>query len=251
MRAAGDDASLSPEQQRAAASGQKALMPIAGRPFLDFVLKAIAGAGVTDVALVVAPAHDDMLAAYPDGRGPDGVRVSCVVQAEPRGTADAVLSAQTWVGDAPFLVMNGDNVYPTPALKALVALNGPGLAGFGRGNLVATSNIPAERVAAFALVEADPTGALVNITEKPGQEAVARVGEDAMVSMNLWRFDAAIFDACRDVPVSPRGEFELPAAVMLARARGVRFDVVRSVGPVLDLSRRDDVAEVTKRLVSA
>jgi glucose-1-phosphate thymidylyltransferase len=251
MRAAGDDASLSPEQQRAAASGQKALMPIAGRPFLDFVLTAIAAAGVIDVALVVAPVHDDMLAAYPDGRGPDGVRVSCVVQAEPRGTADAVLSAQAWVGDAPFLVMNGDNVYPAPALTALVRLDGPGLAGFGRGNLVATSNIPAERVAAFALVEADATGALLNITEKPGQDAVARVGDDAMVSMNLWRFDAAIFDPCRDVPVSPRGEFELPAAVMLARSRGVRFDVVRAAGPVLDLSRRDDVAEVTKRLVSA
>ena len=28
--------------------------------------------------------------------------------------------------------------------------------------------------------------------------------------MNCWRFDARIFDACRDVPRSARGEFELP-----------------------------------------
>ena len=33
--------------------------------------------------------------------------------------------------------------------------------------------------------------------------------------MNVWRFDARIFAACRDVPRSVRGEFELPEAVMV------------------------------------
>jgi len=251
MRAADDDAPLSGEQQQAAASGHKALMPIGGRPFLDFVLQALADAGVTAVALVVAPDHAAMRAAYPGDRGPGGLCLSWIVQREPRGTADAVLAAREWAGDAPFLVMNGDNVYPAAALNALVALDGPGLAGFERDNLVATSNIPAERIAAFALLETSDDGALGRILEKPDAADVTRAGADALVSMNLWRFDARIFDACRDVPASPRGEWELPAAAMLARSRGVRLSVVRTLGPVLDLSRRGDVAEVTRRLTGS
>ena len=57
------------------------------------------------------------------------------------------------------------------------------------------------------------------------------------LSMNCWRFDARIFPACRDVAPSPRGELELPLAVMLAVTRGVPFRAVPARGPVLDLSR--------------
>ena len=66
--------------------------------------------------------------------------------------------------------------------------------------------------------------------------------------MNCWRFDARIFAACRDVAPSPRGELELPQAVMLAVERGVRFRAIPARGPVLDLSRRADTAEVARRL---
>jgi dTDP-glucose pyrophosphorylase len=66
--------------------------------------------------------------------------------------------------------------------------------------------------------------------------------------MNLWKFDSRILDACRDVAPSARGELELPSAVMLARERGVSFEVVPLVGPVLDLSSRADIADVTRRL---
>ena len=38
-------------------------------------------------------------------------------------------------------------------------------------------------------------GYLVGIVEKPAPHEVARAGAGALVSMNLWRFDASIFDA--------------------------------------------------------
>ncbi len=251
MRAPEDLASLSAAQQQAAAAGHKALMPIGERPFLDFVLKALTDAGITEVGLVVAPDHQAMRAAYPDDRGPGGVPLSWLVQAEPKGTANAVLAARAWASDAGFLVMNGDNLYPVPALQALMSLNGPGLAGFDRASLVATGNIPADRVAAFALLNVDAEGRLRQILEKPDIAEIERAGEHALISMNLWRFDARIFDACRDVAPSLRGEHELPSAVMGAVAAGAAFTVVPALGPVLDLSSRGDVAEVTRRLLSA
>ena len=76
-------------------------------------------------------------------------------------------------------------------------------------------------------------------------------GPEALISMNVWRFDARIFGACRDVPVSSRGEQELPQAVGLAASRGVCFEVLPVAGRVLDLSSRADVAEVGRALEGA
>jgi glucose-1-phosphate thymidylyltransferase len=176
------------------------------------------------------------------------VRLSYAVQAEADGTARAVLAGEAFAGADPFLVLNSDNLYPPDVLAALVGLGEPGLPAFERDALVRESGFPAERVAGFALLEVDDAGYLRGIVEKPGPERIAEAGDRALVSMNLWRFDERIFAACRDVPRSSRGEFELPEAVGLAVSRGVRFRVIRAGGAVLDLSRRSDIAMVSARL---
>jgi glucose-1-phosphate thymidylyltransferase len=148
--------------------------------------------------------------------------------------------------------MNSDNLYPVAALADLVALHEPGLPAFEVDDLIASSNIPAERVRSFATIEVDADGYLTGIVEKPGDLHLPPEGgsrmETPLISMNCWRLDARIFDACRDVARSARGEFELPEAVGLAVRRGVRFKAVPARGPVLDLSRRGDAADVERRL---
>jgi dTDP-glucose pyrophosphorylase len=244
LRSADDAAQLTDAQRRAADAGLKALMPINGRPFLDYVLSALADAGLRCVALVVAPEHEALRRRYVEEARPTRVTIEFIVQPEPRGTADAVLSAEVWVAGEPFLVMNADNLYPVAALRDLIALDEPGLSGFDADDLVRSSNISSDRIGAFALVDVDRDGYLSSIVEKPAGLAAAA----SRISMNVWRFDARIFDACRDVPCSARGEFELPEAVGLAAARGVRFRVTPARGPVLDLSRRTDTFALEQRL---
>jgi len=251
MRRGDGDAALTAAQRRAADAGLKALMPIGDRPFLDYVLSSLADAGVTRVGLVVAPDHAAAAAHYA-ANPPARVTLEFVVQPEPRGTADAVLAAQRWTGGHAFLVMNGDNLYPVPALAALASLDEPGLPAFDADDLVRTSNIPEERIRAFALIDVDDRGYLTGIVEKPAIAAIPPEGGNSttarLISMNVWRFDARIFDACRDVPQSPRGEYELPEAVGLAVRRGLLVRAIPAVGPVLDLSRRADAAELERRL---
>ena len=239
---------LSEAQQRAADAGLKAMMPIGGRPFLDYVLSSAADAGLARIAIVVAPDHAELRRYYESVSPPARVAIDFVVQAEPRGTADAVLAAERWVDGDDFLAMNGDNLYPAAILSALRSLAGPGLPGFDPVELVRSSNIPEDRVRAFALLESDARGYLTHIIEKPSAAAAARLGASARVSMNCWRFDARIFEACRAVRPSPRGELELPAAVSLAMARGMEFRVLPAAGPVLDLSQRADAPDVARRL---
>ena len=67
--------------------------------------------------------------------------------------------------------------------------------------------------------------------------------------MNCWRFGPSIFDACRSIQPSARGEFELPNAVRFSiRVLDERFRAIRVEAGVLDLSRREDIAGVEQRL---
>lgn len=247
MRAADPAAVLTDTQASAADAGLKAMMPIGGRPFLDYVLSALADAGVREAALVVAPDHELVRRHY-QWNAPVRLQVSFVVQAEPLGTANAILAAEPWTAGHAFLALNADNLYPAGVLRAVGCLPEPGLPAFRRGELVRSGNIRDEQVRAFAIVELDSQGYLSRIVEKPDAQALERAGDAALVSMNCWRFDRRIFEACRDVPRSSRGEYELPQAVMLAVERGVRFRAVPAAGAVLDLSRRGDAAEISRRL---
>jgi glucose-1-phosphate thymidylyltransferase len=248
---AASDARLTPEQAAAAAAGAKGMMPIGNtgtRPFLDYVLSALADAGCTSVCFVVAPDHAAIRDYYEGAGRPSRLRIDYAVQPIADGTARAVQSAQSYARRDPFLVLNSDNLYPAPVLRSLIALDGPGLPAYEIDSLVNESGFPRDRVVGFAAIEVDHRGHLTRIVEKPGHEYYDAAGSRALISMNVWRFDERIFDACRDVPLSKRGEYELPEAVGLAVSRGVVFQTFRASGAVLDLSRRSDVALVNARL---
>lgn len=248
MRREDPAATLDPAQRAAAAAGVKAMIPI-GRPFLDYALSALADAGCTDVCLVIGPEHGEIRDYY-TGRGrPRRVRVAFAEQAEPRGTADALLAAQAFAAGHRVLMVNSDNYYPPAALAALRAVPGAGLLGFERDALVRESNVEPERVLKYALLAVRPDGTLERIVEKPDAATARALGAHALVSMNAWVFTPAIFDACRRVTPSARGELELQDAVRIAiDEMGERFTVVRVAAGVLDLSSRSDIAAVRQRL---
>ena len=234
---------LTSQQATAAASGYKALMPIGEHRLIDYSLSALVDAGIERAVLVVGPEHEDFRR-HIDSLELTRLTIDLAVQVNPLGTADAVLSAEAAVDGEPFLMVNGDNYYPRQVLRDLARHRGNALAGFDRAALVAESNIPAERIAAFALVRARD-GALEEIVEKPSTEMVQAAGPHAPVSMNAFRFTPEIFTACRRITPSPRGELEIVDAV---RALPGPVTVLPATGGVLDLSRREDIAEVEARL---
>ncbi len=248
MRRNDADAALDAGQAAAADAGVKAMIPF-GRPFLDYLLSALADAGLTEICLVIGPEHRAIRDHYTKTVSPERLRVSFAVQERPLGTADAVLAAETFAGSDPFLVLNSDNHYPVAAYRSLTFLAGSGLPVFRRRTLVSLGNIPAERLRRFAVAVVDSDGFLERILEKPDETAFESLGENAWISMNCWRFSPAIFQACREVEPSPRGELELPRAVDYAVvALGQRFRAVPCGEGVLDLSTRADIAAVAERL---
>ncbi len=252
-----DGAALTQAQRAAAVAGAKGLMPVAGYPLLDHLLHALADGGVTDVVFVVAPSETALRDRYGRAQVPRRIQVRFAEQVEAHGTADALLAARHAVaacgphdeaGVAHFLLLNADNLYPAESVRALVDLDGPGLIAFEAEALSSAGNIEPERVRAFALVKLSGVDDLSDIIEKPLADHPLLLAPERWVSMNLWRFDSGIFNDCARVRRSVRGELELTDAVRGAISRGVRFRALRQRLPVLDLSRRGDVATVEARM---
>jgi len=247
MRKADNEARLSREQEEAANAGVKAMIPI-GRPFLDYLLHGLADAGYREICLVIGPEHDKIRTYYGETVKPSRLKIGFAVQEKPLGTADAVAAGEEFAGEDDFLAINSDNYYPREALEGLRAIEGPGLAVFDRNTMIAESNIPADRVSKFAVAMIED-GYLTRIIEKPSPEVLARLPEPVGLSMNCWRFDERIFEACRSISPSPRGELEITDAVQYAIDRlGTRFRALPFAAPVLDITSRADIEKVAAKL---
>jgi dTDP-glucose pyrophosphorylase len=237
---------LDSDQAAIADMGVKAMIPF-GRPFLDFVLSGLADAGFSQACVVIGPEHEFVREYYARLRL-NRIQIQFAVQDKPLGTANAVLAASEFAGDDEFAVLNSDNLYAKEALVALRELGQPGAVMFQESALVANSNIPRDRVRSFAYAKVDRQGYLLDLIEKPDEQTLAGLDGFTLVSMNCWRFAKSIFEACRRAPISPRGEYELPAAVKAAVKAGMRLKIVASRAYVLDMSRRSDIAAVGERL---
>jgi len=247
MRREDATAQLDGAQSSVADSGMKGMIPIR-RPFLEYIISALADTGITDVVLVLGPEHDAVRAHFTYDAPPVRTRVRFALQEQPIGTANAVVAAAQVIGDAPFLVLNADNYYPVDALRALAAEDTAGTIAFDRDALVRDGNIDAERVRSFAVLSVSERDELLGIIEKPGDALDLSSPAARWVGMNCWAITPAIVAACSRVPISTRGEYELPEAVALALREGVPVRAIRLRASVLDLSRRSDIASVMHQL---
>ncbi len=202
----------------------KVLHPLAGRPMIDHVLAALAGAGIARPVVVTGSGADAVEAAI-DGRA-DTVR-----QEPQRGTADAVARALPLVPDAAttILVTMGD----APLMRA--------------DTFAALADELAASESAIALVGAelnDPTGygrivrstdgsAAAVVEEADADDAIRAISE---INAGTYAFDAAwVRSAIARVQPSTGGELYLTDLVALAAhdGRGVRVimaDAIEALG---------------------
>ncbi len=92
----------------------KPLIEIGGKPILERTLEALPDR-VTEAVVVVGYLGSKIRERF------EGGRVRCVEQPELRGTYDALLRARPFLGEEPFLALNGDDLYGKDDLEQLVS----------------------------------------------------------------------------------------------------------------------------------
>jgi bifunctional UDP-N-acetylglucosamine pyrophosphorylase/glucosamine-1-phosphate N-acetyltransferase len=164
----------------------KPMLPVADRPLAAHTADAAVAAGASELVFVVGYEADAVRAFFGDEYR--GVPVTYAVQAEQRGTADAVRAARDDL-DGPFAVLNGDNLYDPEGIARLFE-TGPAIA--------------AQRVD-------DPTNYGVLSTD--GDRVTGIVEKPADPPTDLANAGAYVFPAAAaewlDVAASERGEREI------------------------------------------
>jgi bifunctional UDP-N-acetylglucosamine pyrophosphorylase/glucosamine-1-phosphate N-acetyltransferase len=182
----------------------KPLLPIAGRPILDWALGALPPA--VDRVLVVVNYLADQIESYLK-RQEHFAKWEAVRQEVPRGTGDAFRTCRDRLRSDRFLVLNGDDLYGATDLAELAQRSA--------GLLVA----PVDEPRRFGIVFQNPDGSLEKLVEKPELDGRRLANTGAYV------FPADVFDT--ELTVSARGEYEITDYVTaLARRRTV--DVIET-----------------------
>lgn len=87
----------------------KPLLPVGGRPFLDYLIETAVRHGLTDIILLCGYKADAIAARYA-GSGPQGSTIRIVVEAAPAGTGGALHHAAAFL-DPQFFLCNGDSFF--------------------------------------------------------------------------------------------------------------------------------------------
>jgi bifunctional UDP-N-acetylglucosamine pyrophosphorylase/glucosamine-1-phosphate N-acetyltransferase len=183
------------------ATRPKPLVPIWDRPLLEHQLRQLEEL-VEEAILVVGFLREQIETRFGSRFG--RVRLRYALQERQRGTADALLAARPHLTGRT-LVLNGDDFYHRDDLR--------GLAETGRGLLVSRARDPQNR----AVVEIEDE-LVTDIVEKP-----ANPPKDAWCSVGGYCIEAEDLSRLDDLPLSPRGELELPDFIMrLVRDAPVR-----------------------------
>ncbi|HEY2440030.1 MAG TPA: sugar phosphate nucleotidyltransferase, partial [Solirubrobacteraceae bacterium] len=88
----------------------KQLVPVANRPVLFYAIQAMADAGIEQVGIIIAPETGDEIRSVTGEGDRFGVQITYIVQDEPAGLAHAVLTAEPFLAESPFVMYLGDNL---------------------------------------------------------------------------------------------------------------------------------------------
>jgi len=174
----------------------KPLLPVRGRPILDWTLGALPAAvdRVVEVVHYLAEQIEQYLAGQKHFAAWQVVR-----QDRPRGTGDALRSCRQHLRSERFLVMNGDDLYGAADLERLAACPA--------GVIVHPVDDPEKWGIAFTR----PDGSLEKLVEKPP------ITGRRLANTGAYLFPADVF--ATELKESARGEYEITDYVTAVAAR--------------------------------
>lgn len=235
-----------------AKSVPKEMLPVLDKPVAQYVVEEAVASGITDILFVVSrskrpleeyfhslPELEAELAAKSKTAELESVRrlnslarIHFVWQQQMRGLGDAVLHAESFVGNEPFAVLLGDCIVHSPSepvtgqLIRTYQVHG--------GSAVALEEVPLEKVSRYGIAGGDwrsDTVLQVNRwVEKPAPtETPSRLAVSAR-----YVFTPRLFDLLRTTPPGKNGEIQLTDAMARllelepmfgVKYQGRRFDI--------------------------
>ncbi len=219
----------------------KQLVPVANKPVLFYGIEAMAQAGIEEIGIIVAPETGQEIEQVAGSGERFGVQITYILQDEPLGLAHAVLTAEPFLGDSPFVMYLGDNLLQGGITDLVAAFRE-----HEPDALILLTPVPDPEnygVAELAPAPAGEVGRVVRLVEKPSEPATD------LALVGVYMFTSQVHDAARAIEPSPRGELEITDAIQHLVDGGLRVEphVVR--GWWKDTGRLEDMLEANRLIL--
>jgi glucose-1-phosphate thymidylyltransferase len=210
----------------------KQLVPVANKPVLFYGIEAMAQAGIGEVGIIIAPETGGEIRDAAGDGSRFGVKLSYILQDEPAGLAHAVLTAEPFLGDSPFVMYLGDNLLQG-GIEDLVAR----FRADEPDAMILLTPVPDPE--SYGVAELSD-GAVVRLVEKP------REPRSDLALVGVYMFSSCVHAAARAIKPSARGELEITDAIqrLVDDGRRVEPHIVR--GWWKDTGRLDDMLEANR-----
>ncbi|WP_020675710.1 glucose-1-phosphate thymidylyltransferase RfbA [Geopsychrobacter electrodiphilus] len=173
----------------------KQLQAIYDKPMIYYPLSTLMRAGVKDILIISTPLDTPRFEALLGDGSRWGIKLSYVVQPEPKGIAQAFLVGEEFIDSQAVALILGDNIfYGKMGLTRIFAEFGSGAKVFGY-----QVNDP-ER---YGVVEFDRNGHAIGIEEKPSQP------KSRYAVPGLYLYDEKVVELTKQLVPSARGELEI------------------------------------------
>jgi glucose-1-phosphate thymidylyltransferase len=205
----------------------KQLIPVANKPVLFYGIEAMAQAGIQDIGIIIAPeTGEEIRTAVGDGSR-FGVSITYIVQDAPLGLAHAVLTAEPFLADSPFVMYLGDNLLQGGIGELVEAFRE-----HAPDALILLTPVPDPEQYGVAELQ---DGAVTRLVEKPTQP------KTDLALVGVYMFTPAVHDAARAIQPSGRGELEITDAIQHLVDGGGRVEPHIVHGWWKDTGRLDDI----------
>jgi glucose-1-phosphate thymidylyltransferase len=205
----------------------KQLVPVANKPVLFYGIEAMARAGIGEIGIIIAPETGDEVRATAGDGSRFGVKITYIPQSAPLGLAHAVLTAESFLEDAPFVMYLGDNLLQggIDDLVESFRANEPDA-------LILLTPVPDPEHYGVAELNGD---SVIRLMEKPPEP------KTDLALVGVYMFTSCVHDAARAIEPSPRGELEITDAIqhLVNEGRRVEPHIVR--GWWKDTGRLEDM----------
>jgi glucose-1-phosphate thymidylyltransferase len=213
----------------------KQLVPVANKPILFYGLEAMARAGIAEVGIVVGDTHLEVEAAVGDGSR-FGLHVVYIQQEAPLGLAHAVLIAEEFLADEPFVMYLGDNLLKDGIVPFVERFNAS-----SPDALILLQRVTDPQ--SYGIAEIDD-GTVVRLVEKPKEP------KSDLALVGVYLFTPKVFDSVKAIKPSWRNELEITDAIQDMVDRGLRVEPHVVTGWWKDTGQLEDMLEANRLILS-
>lgn len=218
----------------------KCTLPLCNIPLMEYHIKMMKDAGITDIAILVGHNGFDVVSAIGNGQR-QGVNIKYINQEERLGIAHAVGKLEPYI-DRPFLLFLGDIYFDCPSIKPLIDIFET-----DKVNAVLATKIESDREAIkrnFAVI-LDQNEFVSRVIEKP------RYIHNDIKGCGLYLFDLHIFDAIRRTPrTAMRDEYEITDSIQIMIQDGFKVKTSNIINNDLNITFIEDLLMLNLTLLN-